>query len=256
VYPNGRAVNGVKADYSSSISSRYIAIGNIGVKPVQNVNYQVWNYYADNLFNILLNKVEWKKKVNSGTFLIGFQYLWQKSVYSDTFSIERQYIGKDDQSHSFSGRLAFTTHHQEEWSLNYTRITKHGRFLFPREWGIEPFYTFMPRERNEGAGDVHALMAQHTRYLDKKKDLSLLVAAGVYNMPEVADARLNKYTMPSYYQVNARMRYRFRGFMRGMNLEMLYIYKGNLETGLEDIPSTYHNKVDMHNLSLVMDYYF
>jgi hypothetical protein len=26
----------------------------------------------------------------------------------------------------------------------------------PREWGRDPFYTFMPRERNEGYGDVNA----------------------------------------------------------------------------------------------------
>ena len=26
----------------------------------------------------------------------------------------------------------------------------------PREWGKEPFYTFLPRERNEGLGNIHA----------------------------------------------------------------------------------------------------
>lgn len=256
VYPNGRAVNGARADYSSSITSKSILIGNIGIKPVNALQYQLWNYYADNLFNMMLNKVEFKKKTHHGTFMTGAQYLWQKSVYSDTFAVENQYIGKEDKSHSFSGRISFTTSRNEEWSLNYTRITKHGRFLFPREWGIESFYTFMPRERNEGAGDVHAVMAQHTRYLDKKKDLSLLIAAGFYDMPDISDARLNKYAMPSYYQVNMRTRYRFRGFLRGLNLEMLYVYKGNITEGLQEVPATYHNKVDMHNLSLVMDYYF
>jgi hypothetical protein len=256
IYPNGRAINGIKADYSTSTESDGIFIANVGVKPVQGITYQLWNYYVDNLFNITLNKVEWSKKTAHKTWLVGVQHLWQKSVYNDTFSIERQYIGKDAQSHALSSRIGFTTTSGEEWSLNYTRITKHGRFLFPREWGIEPFYTFMQRERNEGAGNVHAVMLQHSRFLDKHNDLSLLMAAGVYSMPDVSDAKLNKYAMPSYYQVNVRTKYRFRGFLRGLNLEMLYSYKGNLDKDIEITPANYHNKVDMHHVSVVMDYHF
>jgi len=256
IYPNGRAINGVKADYTNNINSEGILIANVGYKPVEQLNYQVWNYYVDNLFNVLLNKAEFKKKSGNKTWIAGVQYLWQKSVYSDTFSIEKQYITKGEQSHAISTRLGFTTQRGEEWLLNYTRITEHGRFLFPREWGIEPFYTFMQRERNEGAGGVHAVTLQHSRFLDKHKDLSLLVAGGMYAMPAVTDPRLNKYTMPSYYQVNVRSRYRFRGFLRGLNLEMLYTYKGNMVNSLEDTPANYHNKVDMHHLSVVMDYYF
>jgi hypothetical protein len=188
--------------------------------------------------------------------MVGVQHLWQKSVYNDTFSIEKQYIGKDAKSHALSSRVGFTTTRGEEWSLNYTRITKHGRFLFPREWGIEPFYTFMQRERNEGAGNVHAVMIQYSRFLDKHKDLSLLVATGVYRMPDVSDSKLNKSTMPSYYHVNVRTKFRFRGFLRGLNFEMLYSYKSNLDKNLELTPVNYHNKVDMHHFSVVMDYYF
>jgi hypothetical protein len=256
IYPNGRAVNGLKADYTTSTKSDGIFISNIGIKPVQGVTYHLWNYYVDDLFNITLNKVEIKKKSNNKTWIAGVQYLWQKSVYKDTFSIEKQYIGKDAQSHALSGRLGFTTTRGEEWLFNYTRITKHGRFLFPREWGIEPFYTFMQRERNEGAGDVHALTLQHSRFLDKHKDLSLLIAAGVYSLPDASNAKLNKYAMPSYYQINVKTKYRFRGFLRGLNLEMLYSYKGNLDKTIEVTTVNYHNKVDMHHFSVVMDYYF
>jgi len=256
IYPNGRAVNGVKADYTTSTKSDGIFIANVSVRPVQQLNYQFWNYYVDNLFNITLNKVEFKKKAENKTWILGAQYLFQKSVYNDTFSIEKQYIGKGAQSHALSSRVGFTTNRGEEWLLNYTRITKHGRFLFPREWGIEPFYTFMQRERNEGAGDVHAVTLQHSRFLDKHKDVSLLVAGGIYSLPDVSNAKLNKYAMPSYYQLNVKMKYRFRGFLRGLNLEMLYTYKGNLDKSLEVTPVNFHNKVDMHNFNVVLDYYF
>jgi hypothetical protein len=82
------------------------------------------------------------------------------------------------------------------------------------------------------------------------------MAAGVYSIPDVANAKLNKYTMPSYYQINLRTKFRFRGFLRGLNFEMLYSYKSNLDKNLELTPVNYHNKVDMHHFSVVMDYYF
>ena len=47
-----------------------------------------------------------------------------------------------------------------ETTLNYNRITTHGRYLMPREWGRDPFFTFFPRERNEGLGDVHAIVGK------------------------------------------------------------------------------------------------
>jgi hypothetical protein len=256
IYPNGRAVNGNKADYTTHTKSNGIAIANVTWKPVCGFEYQVWDYYVDQLFNLTLSKIEYRKKLDDRTLMAGFQYAWQKSLYNDTLTIEKQYITKGEQSHTFSSRIGLTNRKGEEWILNYTRITNHGRFLFPREWGIEPFYTFMQRERNEGAGDVHAATLQHTRFLDKEKQWELVAAAGMYRMPSITDARLNKYAMPSYYQFNARSRYRFQGFLRGLNLEVLYTYKGNLDKSIEIQPSYYHNKVDMHHVSVVMDYYF
>jgi hypothetical protein len=257
VYPNGRAVNGAKANYSAFTQSEGIAIANITWRPSKSIDYQVWNYYVDQLFNMSLNKIEYKKKLGNRTMMAGLQYAWQKSLFKDTLSVEKQYITRGEQSNTFSVRVSLSNDNKgEDWGVNYTRITSQGRFLFPREWGIEPFYTFMQRERNEGAGDVHAATLQHTRYLDKSKQWELMGAAGMYWMPSVNDARLNKYTMPSYYQLNARSRYRFNGFLQGLNLEVLYTYKGNLSSEIEAQPSYYHNNVNMHHVSVVMDYYF
>lgn len=256
VYPNGRAVNGNKATYSNHTQSEGIAIANLGLKPTKQFDYQLWNYYVASLFNMALNKIEFRQQSGSRLWMAGVQYFWQQSLNNDTLAIEKQYITVQEQSHTVSARISVSNSRQDEWSLNYTRITQHGRFLFPREWGIEPFYTFLQRERNEGAGNVHASSVQHTRHLDKGKHWELMAAGGMYWMPSVIDARLNKYAMPSYFQLNARSRYRFQGFLTGLNLEVLYSYKGNLVKGLETQPGYYHNKVDMHHLSVVLDYYF
>ena len=42
-------------------------------------------------------------------------------------------------------------------SINYNYIFNQDRFTFPREWGREPFFTFLPRERMEGTADSHAI---------------------------------------------------------------------------------------------------
>lgn len=257
VYPNGRAINGAKSDYSNYTKSNGIAIANLNLKPAGSLDYQLWNYHVDQLFNMALNKIEYKKKSGNYTLVGGFQYAWQKSLYRDTLSIEKQYITSDEQSHTFSGRVGLIQNTQgREWYLNYTRITSHGRYLFPREWGIEPFYTFMQRERNEGSGDVYAATFQHTRYLNKHKSLELNASAGLFMLPSVEEARLNKYTMASYYQVNTRVRYRFQGFLRGLNTEFLYTYKGNLSDNPKVTPAYFHNKLNMHHVSVMMDYYF
>lgn len=257
IYPTGRAVNGKKAAYAGNVKSEGILVGNLNIKPVHNTDYQLWNYYVDNLFNLSLHKLEWKKKANHNTWLAGFQYLWQKSLYNGTLDVEKQYISKNEQSHVLSGRLGFTNNRKgDEWSVNYTRITRHGRFLFPREWGTETLYTYNNRERNEGAGDVHSVMLEHIHFLDKGHRLSLRTLAGIYQMPSVDNARLNKYSMPSYYHLNAQARYKFNRFFHGLQTFVLYTYKDKLSSDIEEEPVYYHNKIDMHHLSVVMDYYF
>ncbi|HMP99873.1 MAG TPA: OprD family outer membrane porin, partial [Cyclobacteriaceae bacterium] len=257
VYPNGKAVNGNKAQYAGNVNTRNVLIAALSLKPTKDLTYQLWNYYADNLFNISLHKFELKKEKPHATIYAGMQYLWQQSLYNDTLAIEKQYITQAEQSHSFSGRLSVTNKHSgEEWNLNYTRITSHGRFLFPREWGVESFYIFMQRERMEGMGDVHAVMVQNNHGFDKHKQLSLHSSAGIFLLPEVDNARINKYAMPSFYQVNLRMSYKFSGFLQGLQTDVLYLYKGNLQNSIAEVPAFYHNKVDMHHLSVVLDYYF
>lgn len=55
----------------------------------------------------------------------------------------------------------------------------------PTRMGPRPVYTFLPRERNEGLGDVHAfsLNAEAT-----EKNWRFAVGAGYYDLPDALDA--------------------------------------------------------------------
>lgn len=48
---------------------------------------------------------------------------------------------KGNNAVSFGARLGWKEKHQDI-SFNYTRITQLGRYLMPREWGRDPFFTF------------------------------------------------------------------------------------------------------------------
>lgn len=257
VYPMGRAVNGQRAEYAGHVKTKGIAISNVTFVPTPQANIQAWNYYAPDLLTTSLLKTEVRHKYSSIQWLFGIQYLFQQSLYNDTLTVTQQYISEAEQTHIFSGRIARTNlTRNDEWSLNYTRITAHGRFLFPREWGVESLYTFMNRERVEGAGDVHAVMVQNKRNLNDNKNLALQTQAGVYLMPSVDQAELNKYSMPDFYHFNARVQYQFTDFLKGLQLDLLYSYKGAVGSDAEVLPTTFHNKVNTHLLSFVADYYF
>jgi len=256
IYGNGRAVDGSPAKYYSHVHSNGVGIANITWAPANDFSYHVWDYYADNLFNLVLHKAEFKKKLNSATTLFaGGQHLWQHSVSPDGIEVASQYIGPKEKSHVVSLRLGVSLSSKTTWSVNYTRITAHGRFLFPREWGTETLYTYISRERNEGSGDVHAWMTEHTRLFGKTNNLSLQTLAGIYKMPAVDNYKLNKYAIPSYYHLAIKTRYTFHGFLQGLEAQALYVYKGMLERDqLSEIHA--HNKVMMHHGALVFDYFF
>lgn len=257
VYPMGRAINGQRAEYAGYVKTNGVAISNVTFVPNQQINMQIWNYYAPDLLSTSLLKTELKQKHNTTQWLFGVQYLFQQSLYNDTLTVTQQYISENEYAHIFSGRVARTNlNRQHEWSLNYTRITAHGRFLFPREWGVESLYTFMNRERVEGAGNVHAVMLQNKRNLNQNKNFTLQTQAGMYLLPSIDQAELNKYSMPDFYHLNARVQYQFTDFLKGLQLDLLYSYKGALNGEAEILPTTYHNKVNTHLLSFVVDYYF
>ena len=137
-------------------------------------------------------------------------------------------------------------------SLNYTHITGDDRYLMPREWGKEPFYTFIPRERNEGLGNLHAVVLRSGLNLMNSKFKTGL-AYGYYQLPDVKEYRLNKYGMPSYHQLNLDASYAFSNFLRGLEVKAIVAYKLNAGNTYNNLKYVY-NKVNMVNLNLILDF--
>ena len=255
LYPQGVNPDGTKSNYFEHLSS--IGIFSAGVshtfKPWIKAN--VWDIYVDNIFNSALLEVELEKTIkHDGKLYSAGQFIRQDAINDGgNADPSKTYYQKDGKAMTFGFKAGYKN---KSWdvSLNYNRITAHGRYLLPREWGRDPFYTFLPRERNEGFGDVHAVVLKGSKNFEKIH-LKTSLAGGYVQLPDVFNFALNKYGVPSYAQVNADIRFGFDRLLKGLDAQFLVVYKH----GLGDTHGNNKyviNKVDMFLYNFVLNYHF
>lgn len=252
VYPQGVQENGQASNYKEHINSKAIGIIGLTHEFQKGLKLQVWEQWTENVFNTVFVQLD-KKWGNSG-FYSGVQGIMQHTL---------NHGGNTDPSKTYTqkGNDAYTLGSTTGWkdkntdiSLNYNRITAHSRYMMPREWGRDPFYTFLPRERNEGFGDVHAGMIKIKQSFPKQH-LQALIGFGYYDLPDVTNTRLNKYGMPSYTQLNLDIQYQFTGSLEGMNAQFLYVYKGQEGNSYNNNKYVIH-KVNTSLFNLILNYHF
>ena len=218
------------------------------------LNIQFWDTYIDNILNTAQLKIEWKSKSNAGkNWFVGGQYIQQNAIGNGgNEDPTKSYTQINSGSKVYSGRAGQQTV-KFDWFLNTTRITKQGRYLMPREWGREPFYTFMPRERNEGFSDVTATTIN--TFYKPEKHIKIELSGGLFSLPDVKNFALNKYGMPSYSQINLGLTYQFDHYLKGLNALILVVRKDDIG----EIPQNdrfVFNKVGMTHLNLIINYHY
>ena len=192
----------------------------------------------------------------SNAFVYGLQWIGQTALGNGgNVDPQKTYFAKGARSNVFGARMGAQWNGGWKFLLNYTRITAEGRYLMPREWGRDPFYTFMPRERNEGYGNVHAATAVLSKKFSSVKGLAVDVSYGRFYLPDVKDFNLNKYGFPAYQQANVDVRYTFGGFFQGLDLQFLAVFKDAIKTTY-DLPKYEINKVNLSHFNLILNYHF
>lgn len=253
LYGVGVNPDGKRSGYFGHTNSHYVA--SLGIhRDVQQHRFHVWNFHVDNLFNSTLLQTDLNFPQNKGKFIVGLQAIRQVGFGNggnDTQSL--RYIDPTSSSTVFSTRLGWMDK-KNQLTLNYTRITKEGRYLMPREWGRDPFFTFMPRERNEGMGDVHAIVAKYTRKIPLKRSQATFML-GHMKLPDIRDYNLNKYGFPSYVQANIDLRHQFSGTLTGLELQLMYVHKWGIANDYAN-PRFQFNKIDMSNINFVVNFHF
>lgn len=251
LYPGGVSETGAKSNYFGNISSSGIAIGNVTMNPVKNIKINVWDMLIDNVMNTSLLEInnEFGEKLK---YYQGIMFIHQDAINNGGNSDQKKtYINKGAQSNVISAQFG-VKNKKINTSINYTHITGDGRYLMPREFGKDPLYTFLPRERNEGYGNVHAFVVKSsiTTFNNKFKTG---IGYGYFSLPDVTNYKLNKYGMPSYHQINYDATYTFNKFLKGLEMKLLFVYKikeGETYNNLKYI----YNKVNMINFNFILDF--
>lgn len=253
VNPSGVNIDGSKSAYHDHINSAGMAIGNVYFKPDEHFKINIWNGLLDNVMNTAMIEINTKQKLSETSDLHqGIMFIHQDAInHGGNSNQSKTYINEAAQSNVISAQLGIKTK-QFNTSVNYSHITGDGRYLMPREWGKEPFYTFLPRERNEGFGNVHAFVLK-TVFNSRHKKFKTGLGYGYYKLPDVKDFRLNKYGMPSYHQLNYDASYNFDKFLKGFEIKFLAAYKLKEGKDYNNLKYVY-NKVNLLNLNLIVDF--
>lgn len=254
VYSTGVNADGSTAEYENNTHTKGLAMIGITHKPNKHLSLQFWNLYTENIFNASFVQAELEKEAgHNQKWIAGIQLFQQQRMgEGGNEELEKKYM-QDKSSFVISTKLEWDNH---DWktSLNFTHISKQGRYTMPREWGRDPFYTFMPRERNEGLANVFAYVIKTGKSFPKQR-LSANIALGHFNLPSVNDFAANKYGLSSYNQLNLDFRYSFKGILSGLESQFLFVYKGRATN--EPIDDKYViNKVNMSVWNLVFNYNF
>jgi hypothetical protein len=255
IYPSGVNINGSVSNYKNNLDSKGTAVVGITYSPSSDIRVQFWDNWVENIFNTILLQADADFSIDENKKIItGFQYIHQSALNDGgNPDISKTYFDPSGKVNIYGARVGYTNK-KTTVKLNYSHITSQGRFLFPREWGREPLFTFLPRERNEGLGDVDALTINISKSFFAGK-LNVDLSAGHYYLPDVKNYRLNKYGFPSYSQFNFDLRYSFDGFLKGLNAELLYLYKINNGNTYSDWKYMI-NKTNMHQLNFILNYIF
>jgi hypothetical protein len=253
LYQVGVNMDGTKSGYKNALESTGAALVGAELNILKNHSIQVSNLWVQNIFNSSLVQLD-KTPTTKHPYYYGLQLITQTVVNKGgNNDAAKTYFNPDQSSLVMGARLGKKVG-AWDYSLNYTRITKQGRYLMPREWGRDPFYTFLMGERNEGVGGVSAYVLK-AKYKAPKAPLTVQVGAGFFNLPDVTNYALNKYALPSYMQYNLDVRYVFAKHLKGWEAQLIYFYKDATGNTYNN-PKYYINKVDMGHFNFIVNFHF
>ena len=253
VYPVGVNPDGTPSGYKNSIKSDFVLIGNILLKPIDQLKINYWYYHTDNVFNLHFTQIDFLQPICSAHsgIISGVQYgYYTGSGNGGNSNPSKAFTLPNHQSGFISSRIGLWADRLQV-TFNYTHIFDQDRFVFPREWGIEPFYTFMARERNEGTANTHAFTVKSELQIHQRMRTG--AAVGYFQTPDVLNFRQNKYGLPSYNQLNLFFNYSFDGYFKGLSLQALYVYKGLAGETYDELKYVF-NRVMMSNYNVILNY--
>lgn len=256
IYPQGRQVDGTPSDYANNIKSDFIALLGTNYK-LNKFDLKTYNYFVDNVMHVALLQLQYTDNASTNRWkpFAALQAIRQDAInHGGNYNQKLAYLPKGSVSHVFSGRIGVKSP-TGKYTLfvNATRIPNGDRFVFPREWGRDAWFTFIPRERAEGNADYSAVSGWAS--LKVNNALRIDLAQSFNWLAPTSNAEKNKYAMPSYGHTMLDARYVFQNQLKGADIQLLYVFKNPL-TDTFGNDRLIINKVNMHLINVVLNYHF
>ena len=229
-YAQGKARNKKPSAYKGHTATNGVYVASVAYTGIQGLKVQTWDYYLQNIMNVGYLQANYKHKIGKYKFIVAGQYINEVEVgdggNGDATHPEYSYRAKNEKSEVYGAKVG-AGYSGTMLTLATTKVTSEGRFLFPREWGKEPLFTFQKRERTDGSGDATATLLTLGQDFGVFgiNGLKILAGIGKYNRVDAKDSALNKYGVPSYIQGNVDVHYKFSGELKGLNVEYLFARK-------------------------------
>lgn len=227
----------VAGNYLGNTTSNGLYIANLRYDAIKTLRLDVWDYYLQNIFNLAYTEAIYTYPVGNFELSHAVQYIYQQQSGDGGNSEDniagasnalkaKSYMQEGEKSTTY-GLKSSLKYQKSKFTLAYNQTTDKGRFLFPREWGKEPLYTFQKRERSDGSGNCHAWLAtlEHDFAQQGFNGLDMMVGYGEYVKNDPKTWMYNKYGLPSYAQWNIDIFYRFSSPLKGLRAEYLMARK-------------------------------
>ena len=252
IYPVGRSVEGKPSQYFGNTESDWIGIWEINHK-VKSGELNISQTFVQNISSTYWGRWErnWLIDSKKDKILLGMQVGFQHGVGDGgNADPSLRYKNPKDKNWAISARIGYSN---LKWvtHLNYTKVGGAGRWLSPREWGKDAWYTFVPRERNEGFENVDALAA-YAEYRFLKNQIQVYAHFGFHWLSDMEDAATNKYAFPSYRQINLGLKYKPE-FAKNLDFHLLMMNKEAIGDPVL-FPNQRYNKVEMIHINVIANW--
>lgn len=253
VAPTGLDENGSPSLYRGNIDSKTILVSNYNRLFGNDFSIDFWNYYVNNVTNTVL--IEPKLNLSESSITFSAKAIYQVKVKDGGNANQDLTYQSDDQAFYFGARVEKLLD-KGSLQLNFSRITDDGRMLLPREWGIEPYYTFQRRTRIEGTSDAWAVMLRWENSCSNAGGKYRFYTSVAHNeMPDVADFKRNKYHLPSHVHWDASLKFQPTKILNGLSAEVL-MAKRFLTADVNGDLSAIINRADFFHFDFILNYSF
>ena len=239
--------DGSEAEYREALESDGLAM--LGYKTqYRDFSLEFYQWYMHHISHTSWIGLEYQHNQWS----LGLQYTLQlPDGFQRELDYGQRYMQPGEKGQVLSGKVQYSSADWNLWAA-YTRAFDSGRFLFPRELGRDHFYTSLARSRLEGFGDTDVVTLGVNYHFGRDHFTGGLTYTRLFG-PETESFEFNKYNLDAYQQFNVTLDYGFKGFLDGLHMKLLYVYKNNLNN---TAPEAIFNRSNYHQVNFVTNFDF